>query len=396
VGETDFDFVSRIVEEAGIAYTFSDDDGERSRLVLSDALHWTAPRREACIDHVQSPTEGAEREFVTRVSIDEHVRPGAVVLRDHDFQRPAFSLLGDARRAEPAADRRLERYRYQPGAFLIERDAASAAPSASHDARHGALLAARALDAERAYGCLISLETNAVDLRPGVIFCVEGHPRPELDPRAGGLLVTSVSIDGSPDGDWTTRVEAVPAAEPYHPPLRTPKPKVHGVQSAVVVGPPGQEIHTDEHGRVRVQFPWDREGQLNERSSCWLRVSQGWAGAGFGMFALPRVGQEVLVAFLDGDPDQPIVVGRVSNVLNPLPLKLPTRRRRARGGAHRPPAAAGSTRSGSRTRAAASSWRCTRRAICARGSSRTKRSPSAATGRRPWGATRRRARRAGS
>ena len=321
-GETDFDFMSRLLEEAGIAYAFADDDGERSQLVLSDALHRTAPRREAPLEHVQSPSEAAEREFVTRVSIDEHMRPGAVVVRDHDFQRPAFTLLGEARRATAPADARLERYRYEPGAFVIERDAGSATPATIHDARRGALLAARALEAERTCACLISVETNAIDLRPGIVFSVEGHPRSELDPRAG-LLVTSLSIEGSPDGEWTTRVEAVPVTEPYRPARRTPKPKVHGVQSGVVVGPSGQEIHTDEHGRVRVQLPWDREGQLDDRSSCWLRVSQGWAGAGFGMFALPRVGQEVLVAFLDGDPDQPIVVGRVPNVLNPLPLKLP-------------------------------------------------------------------------
>ena len=321
-GESDLDFMSRLLEEAGIAYAFVDDDGERSRLVLSDALHRSAPRREAPIDHVPSPTEAAEREYVTRVSIEEHVRPGAVVVRDHDFRRPAFALLGEARCAGPAADPRLEHYRYQPGAFVIERDTGGAAPAALHDARHGARMASRTLEAERTGRSLVSLETNAIDLRPGIVFFVEGHPRPELDPRAG-LLVTSLSIDGSPDGEWTTRVEAMPVTEPYRPAQRTPKPKVHGVQSAVIVGPAGQEIHTDEHGRVRVQLPWDREGQLDDRSSCWLRVSQGWAGAGFGMFALPRVGQEVLVAFLDGDPDQPIIVGRVPNALNPPPLKLP-------------------------------------------------------------------------
>jgi type VI secretion system secreted protein VgrG len=324
-GETDFDFVSRLLEEAGIAYAFTDDDRERSRLVLSDALHLSAPRREAAIRHVMSPNEAAERELVTRVAIDEHVRPGAVVVRDYDFRRPAFALLGEARHGGSAGDGRLERYRYRPGAFVIERGAGGPAAAAPHDGQHGALLAARALEAERAGSRTISFETNAIDLRPGTVFSMEGHPRPELDPRVG-LLITSLSIDGSPDGEWTTRGEAVPADEPYRPPPRTPKPKVHGVQSGVVVGPPGQEIHTDDHGRVRVQLAWDREGTLDEKSSCWLRVSQGWAGAGFGMFALPRVGQEVLVAFLDGDPDQPIVVGRAPNALNPPPVKLPEER----------------------------------------------------------------------
>ncbi|HHH31766.1 MAG TPA: type VI secretion system tip protein VgrG, partial [Polyangiaceae bacterium] len=107
------------------------------------------------------------------------------------------------------------------------------------------------------------------------------------------------------------------------PEQETPKPRVWGVQVATVVGPAGEEIHTDEYGRVRVQFPWDREGQKDENSSCWMRVSQGWAGAGYGGIHIPRIGQEVLVSFLDGDPDQPIVVGRVYNEAEPVPYKLP-------------------------------------------------------------------------
>src|SRR5207244_1311103 len=107
------------------------------------------------------------------------------------------------------------------------------------------------------------------------------------------------------------------------PPVTTPKPRVHGLESAIVVGAKGQEIHTDEHGRVRVQFLWDREGKLDERSSCFIRVSQGWAGGAFGMIALPRVGQEVLVDFTSGDLDQPIIVGRVYNGVSRVPYKLP-------------------------------------------------------------------------
>src|SRR5262249_48629133 len=109
----------------------------------------------------------------------------------------------------------------------------------------------------------------------------------------------------------------------YCPLRTTPKPVVHGVQSAVVVGRGGEEIHTDELGRVRVQFPWDSEHRFDENSSCWVRVSQGWAGAGFGLVTIPRVGQEVLVGFLEGDPDQPIVVGRVFNGTARVPYKLP-------------------------------------------------------------------------
>ncbi len=116
---------------------------------------------------------------------------------------------------------------------------------------------------------------------------------------------------------------------PYKPPMKTAKPKVMGVQSATVVGPPGQEIHVDEFGRVRAQFPWDREGKHDDFSSCWIRVSQGWAGTGFGMVLLPRIGQEVLVGFLEGDPDQPIIVGRVFNAVENVPYILPEHKTRS-------------------------------------------------------------------
>ncbi|AUX24893.1 uncharacterized protein SOCEGT47_054330 [Sorangium cellulosum] len=318
-GETDFDFMSRVLEESGVAYAFLDEDGgDVPRLVCSDAPHLSAPRRPGSMAYVDRPMAPADREIVTRVAVERHVRPGAVSVRDHDFLRPGWALFGQCRDAA-ARDVRIERYGYQPGAFLVE---ANDSGASRHDDQYAALCAARALEAAQCGACSISFHTNALDLLPGSIFGVEGHPRPELDPRVG-LLVTSLSIDGAPRGDWTIRGEAMPASAPYRPPRRTPKPRAYGVQSATVVGPRGQEIHTDEHGRVRVQFAWDRLGATDERSSCWVRVAQGWAGAGYGIFALPRVGQEVLVAFLAGDPDQPVIVGRLSNALNPLPLRLP-------------------------------------------------------------------------
>ncbi|HSN98527.1 MAG TPA: type VI secretion system tip protein TssI/VgrG, partial [Candidatus Nanopelagicales bacterium] len=312
-GETDLGFVSRLLEEAGIAYCFSDEGSEGTQLVLSDRLHECAPRRTPALVHVERPAERVLREFATRVSIAEEIRPESVVLRDHDFRRPAWALRGEARRGSRGVG---EVERYAPGAFLVERGGGGG--GAVHEDRYGATLAARALESARTGGCLVRFETNAIDLRPGTIITLEGHPREELGMSAP-LLVTAIRIEGSRQGDWTARAEAVPAAMPYRPAQRTPKPKVAGVQSATVIGPRGQEIHTDEHGRVQVQFPWDRE----EQGSCWLRVAQGWAGAGLGLFALPRVGQEVLVGFLEGDPDQPVVVGRLSNALNPPPLKLP-------------------------------------------------------------------------
>jgi type VI secretion system secreted protein VgrG len=174
----------------------------------------------------------------------------------------------------------------------------------------------------------VALRTNVLDLSPGKVFQVLNHPHASL---AGGarLLAMAQSIEGGFGVEWTVRARATFADAPYRPPLCTPKPTVDGVQSAVVVGPAGQEIHADEFGRVRAQFPWDREGKNDDASSCWIRVSQGWAGTGFGLLNLPRVGQEVLVGFLDGDPDQPMVVGRVFNAQNPVPYPLPAHKTRS-------------------------------------------------------------------
>ena len=132
-----------------------------------------------------------------------------------------------------------------------------------------------------------------------------------------------VAIHGTDDGEWSLSAEAVSADQPYHPPVTTAKPRVQGVESATVVGPPGEEIHTDEFGRVRVQFHWDREGRYDDNSSCWIPVSQPWGGAGYGGMNLPRIGQEVLVDFLGGDPDRPVIVGRVFTNLQKVPWKLP-------------------------------------------------------------------------
>ncbi|RLB47036.1 MAG: type VI secretion system tip protein VgrG, partial [Deltaproteobacteria bacterium] len=133
------------------------------------------------------------------------------------------------------------------------------------------------------------------------------------------LLVTAFSLTGSSSEEWRQVGEAVFAANHYRPVEKTPRPVIRAVQSAIVVGPEGEEIYTDEFGRVRVQFHWDRDGKLDPDSSCWMRVSQGWAGKGYGKIVIPRIGQEVLVAFFEGDPDRPVVVGRVYNTVNNMP-----------------------------------------------------------------------------
>jgi type VI secretion system secreted protein VgrG len=199
---------------------------------------------------------------------------------------------------------------------------------ARNDETYGNALADRSLAGDRTGKKSVSFRTNVLDLAPGTVVAILNHPHPDLS-SGQNLLMREFSIDGAIGLEWTIRGSAVFADTTYRPPQVTTKPAVDGVQSATVVGPAGKEIHTDEFGRVRVQFPWDREGKNDEQSSCWVRASQGWAGTGFGLINLPRIGQEVLVGFLEGNPDQPIIVGRVFNALNPVPYTLPQHQTRS-------------------------------------------------------------------
>ncbi len=321
-GESDFDFFSRVLESAGITYRFTHDleDGE-TKLELSDAPERAEPRPGGGIKFDDSPNFDARAEFVTQVRIKQRIRPGAVVVRDHDFRRRSeVDLSGRSEGKGLPIEQELEVYRYKPGAFLVAKEGEGAGGGGHHDPKLAARTAERRLRAARRGNVTISFDTNVLDLAPGTVTSISRHPHPDIK---GHLLVTSLTLSGDPDGEWSASAVAVPAKEPYHPPRAAKQPRVTGVQSGIVVGPPGQEVHCDEYGRVKVRFPWDRDGKNDDTSSCWVRVSQGWAGAGFGMMNVPRVGQEVLVAFMDGNPDLPIVVGRAFNATARVPYSLP-------------------------------------------------------------------------
>ncbi len=341
-GESDYHFFCRMLEEAGITFWFAPsgkgDVAAATDLILGDAPEKAAPRTPA-LPWTDNPNTAVKHEEVTELQLAHEVRPGGYTIRDFDFRRPAFGLSGEADRAS-APETDLEQIHYQPGAFLVETPASAAVPPAGdtpaaddkaiarYDDKLGADRAARALAGARMGRRSVSLRTSVLDLGPGMVFFVARHPHAEISADAG-LVVIEQTVEGTIDGDLTMRLRAVFTDVAYRPPLVTQRPMAEGVQSAIIVGPEGQEIHTDEFGRVRVQFPWDREGKNDDDSSCWVRVSQGWAGTGFGMVNLPRVGQEVLVGFLAGDPDQPVVVGRVFNAQNPVPYPLPEHRTRS-------------------------------------------------------------------
>ena len=322
--ETDFAFLSRILEEAGIAYLLRDPalassatPEPETALCLSTDLNRHDPRAGGPILFYNGNNPPHDKEIISSVKLAQEARSGRITLRDYDFRkRPDLELIAEAR-ALSAVEDKLEVYEYVPGAFLIEPEMFSA----RIDEKESKALATRRLAAIRRARRVVTFQATVLDLAPGTVFTITGHPRMDLDKRR--LLAVRQAISGTRDGEWTMSGQAVFADEPYRPALTTPKPSIPGLQSALVVGPPGAEIHTDEHGRVRVQFHWDREGKRDDHSSCFLRVSQAWAGRGFGVAAIPRVGDEVLVGFFEGDPDQPVVVGRVHNSAARTPKSLP-------------------------------------------------------------------------
>ncbi|WP_437312038.1 type VI secretion system Vgr family protein [Sorangium sp. So ce388] len=328
-GESDYTFLCRMLEDAGVSFYF--ESAGEGRLVLDDGPHRNT--RRAPIAFRDHPTD-TDQDHVTEVEIGRRLRPGKYTVRDHDHRRPAsYRLLASASGAGDGGgaggvEERLERFHYVPGAFLYESDKGESTPVADDrgkyraDESEGAALAQRRLEAKRASAREIAFKTNTLDLAPGTVVSFLDHPKSELGPDAG-LLVLESTLVGDVPGPWQHACKAVSAEVPYRPPLRARKPRAQGVESATVVGAPGDEIHVDEHGRVRVQFHWDREGRMNDASSCWIHVSQPWGGAGFGGTNLPRVGQEVIVDFLGGDPDRPIIVGRVYTSLQKTPYRLP-------------------------------------------------------------------------
>jgi type VI secretion system secreted protein VgrG len=312
--ETDFNFVARLMEDEGIFWYFEHAAGEHKLIVVDSASALSAaPHAESLPYYGNTAQASPDVDIVTEWNFAREVRPGKVALRSYWFETPSTSLevnKGEKRQHDQAE---YELYDYQ-GDYFKKPD--------------GEQIAAVRLDEAQARHELLSGLSNAYGLANGRLFSLTRHPRE--DQNAEYFVVQtqiSASVNslesGNDAGEYSCRFTAIPAGQPYRPPRRTPKPFVQGPQSAVVTGPAGEEIFTDKYGRVKVQFHWDRYGKKNETSSCWMRVSHPWAGKSFGMIHIPRIGQEVIVDFLEGDPDQPLITGRVYNAEQMPPWELP-------------------------------------------------------------------------
>ncbi|MFL5344926.1 MAG: type VI secretion system Vgr family protein [Hyalangium sp.] len=312
--ESDLDFVRRLLESEGIFFFF--EHGPDSHvMVLGDSASAHEPLTgESTLlfraETGQAPTVG---EHITRVARTHRLLPGKVALRDFDFERPTMDLTTQA--TESQGVQSLEIYDY-PGDYAQPGEGKRLSKVRLEELRFGVRTLACAGTCHR--------------LLPGATFSLAEHPTAELN---GELLVIRVRHQGqrqeilgdveAVEGSYHNEFETLPAGAPYRPRRDTPRPVIAGIQTATVVGPAGEELQPDSHHRIKVQFHWDREGQRNEHSSCWVRVGQSWAGEGWGASFIPRVGQEVIVRFLEGNPDRPLVVGAVYNGSNPPPVPLP-------------------------------------------------------------------------
>jgi type VI secretion system secreted protein VgrG len=314
--ETDFNFVSRLMEQEGIGYYFRHSDGHDT-MVLTDSTtkHVATPGYEKL--SFISPEQQVKPDTEHIHSWDFHceIQPGVYVHDDYDLERPSVELKTNKTLARGYAPSDYEVYDY-PGTYIQKPD--------------GEQYAAVRIDELGSQFHFAHASTNARGIAVGALWSLEHHKR---DDQNCEYLIVAANYDLSfenyeslPEAGGTgyrCSFAAMPSAQQFRPKRITPKPFVQGPQTAVVVGPGGEEIYTDKYGRVKVQFHWDRRGKKDENSSCWIRVSHPWAGKGWGAISNPRIGQEVIVDFLEGDPDQPIITGRVYNAEQMPPYDLP-------------------------------------------------------------------------
>ncbi|EHK8957671.1 type VI secretion system tip protein VgrG, partial [Escherichia coli] len=312
-GETDFDFIQRLMQEWGIYWWFEHNENSHT-LVLADAINV----HKACADsplvcYYQKGLK-LDKEFIHTITANESLRSGQWVLNDFDFMKPRSLLKSTVANPRETGLAEYEHYEW-PGDYFTKSE--------------GEMLTRIRMEEQCSPGSRVQGSGNIRTLMTGFTFTLENYPTAEVN-REYLLVQTTLFIQDNAQHSgqeqhfsYSTSFELHPTSEVYRPQRTLSKPHTKGPQSAIVTGPTGQEIWTDKYGRVKVQFGWDRYGKNDENSSCWVRVSYPWAGKGFGGIQIPRIGQEVLVDFKNGDPDLPIIVGRTYNQDTMPPWGLP-------------------------------------------------------------------------
>ncbi|MBE0403990.1 type VI secretion system Vgr family protein [Halomonas citrativorans] len=332
--ETDLAFIERLAAEEGLFYFhLFDEKGEESahRLVFADDPQVLANLGERTYHSRAGGT--APTRHVRKLSHTARVAAATATLKDYSFKNPAYAQLHEHLGRDVEAHGQQTDYEHfdYPGRYKQDASGQPFTRIRLEELRRDAITA--------------SAESDLPELAPGVRFSLTDHDTESLNrdwqvvavhhtgeqPQAleedGMVLSKESHSDASGMTRYFNQVTLMPGDAPWRA-TPNPKPRVDGPQVAFVVGPEGEEIYCDEHGRVKVQFPWDRYAEPNETASCWVRVAQGWAGGGYGSIAIPRIGHEVIVSFLEGDPDQPLVTGRTYHAVNTAPYPLPEHKTR--------------------------------------------------------------------
>jgi len=312
--ESDFNFVARLLEHEGIYWYFEHEDGKHKLvLVDSQSAHDAAPDCKTLPYIEEGAKTSPDIDCVSNWAFSREVRTGKVMLTSYDFERPSTDLKVKSNKVRQHSLADYELFDFQ-GDYVQSGD--------------GSQWAEDRIEELQTPFQLLKGESNAQGIQVGHLLAMTHHPRQDQNDK---YLITSLALRahvdgyeaGNEPGGLHCEFSAIPSTQQFRPPRTTPKPFVQGPQTAVVVGPGGEELFTDKYGRVKVQFHWDRYGQKNEKSSCWVRVAHPWAGKNFGVVDIPRIGQEVVVDFLEGDADQPLITGRVYNAEQMPPWDLP-------------------------------------------------------------------------
>jgi type VI secretion system secreted protein VgrG len=320
--ESDFQFASRLLEDEGIHYFFEHEKGKHTLVLADDPAENKPCPLQKTARYAEGGGGRADEDRIQEFQKNMEVMPTAVALNDYNFEVPNGNLKVDLPTGKKTTERDCEIYDY-PGGY-DKRPA-------------GDRLVNIRMQEEEAR---ISVCTGVSDCRAftsGQRFEIKEHYRADLTDKQ--FVLTQIVHDAmqklagsgqtGEEAKYRNQFACIPFDVPFRPIRGTPRPFVRGTQTAVVTGPSGEEIHTDEHGRIKVLFHWDRLGKKDDKSSCWIRVAQVWAGPGWGGVFIPRIGQEVIVDFLEGDPDRPIVIGAVYNGANAPPYSLPGEKTRS-------------------------------------------------------------------
>ncbi len=317
--ESDMNFVARMLEQEGIYYYFEHTQTGHEMVLCDGASAHSAVPNYKEIPYV---TNWEEREDMTECisswGSSVQALPTKTVLADFDFERPSTALRKEHSVSRSHDLASFEVFDY-PGEYTLDADGQAYAKSRAQEQQAGFQL--------------VTGHSDARGLACGHTFKATGMTN-KANNKEYLVISTNIFVEegvqtGNQDSgsaQYSCDFQVMPTSDVFRAPRVTPKPTVHGPQTAMVVGPSGEHIFTDKYGRVKVQFHWDRVGQKNDKSSCWMRVSQPWAGKGFGAIAIPRIGDEVVVSFLEGDPDQPIITGRVYNAEFVPPYDLPAKK----------------------------------------------------------------------